>query len=116
MNANKAILFFLGFVFIAIVILSSKRISGFLRERLGKFIPFPKITATITPTPTIFKVTPTPSATPTRAVSNNTTGTYTGTAPSQIPATGPSELTWLLLSGSFLTGFSLKRISKRKPL
>lgn len=102
MTSSRLILIFLGFIFLIIVILSSGRIAGGLRDRFGKFLPISKTATTeVTPTPTIEAETPTPT------IVAGTTSTPSG----QIPATGPAELAYFILGGSLIAGLALKRIS-----
>lgn len=107
MSSTRFILIFLGFIFVIIVILSSQKIAGSLRERFGGIIPFPKATTeeiTPTPSPIIEEITPTP-----------TTITVGSSTPSdEIPATGPSEVVYLLLGGSFLLGTFFKNLPQGK--
>lgn len=109
MTSNKLILIFLGFIFLIIVILSSSRISQALRSRFGNLVPSLKpTTEDITPTPIFETETPTPTPTVIYGQKGNTNSAK------NIPATGPEDLAWLVLAGSFLTGFTLKRISSKK--
>lgn len=101
MASNRLILIFLGFIFLIIVILSSSRIAGGLRERFGKFLPTTNTTTETTPTLTMEAETPTPTLIP------GTTSTPSG----EIPATGPAELAYLILGGSLIAGLALKRMS-----
>ncbi len=101
MTSSRLILIFLGFIFLIIVILSSSKIAGALRERFGKFLPTANTTVETTPTPTIEAETPTPSLIP------GATSTPSG----EIPSTGPSELAYFILGGSLIAGLALKRIS-----
>lgn len=103
MTSSRLILIFLGFIFLIIVILSSNRIAGFLRERFGKFLPANNTTVETTPTPTSFMEgeTPTPTLIP------GTTSTPSG----EIPSTGPTELAYLILGGSLVVGLAFKKVS-----
>lgn len=109
MTSNRLILIFLAFIFVIIVILSSSRISNALRTRFGGLVPPLKpTTEDITPTPIAETITSTP--TPTTVYGQPTTK---GGAKS-IPATGPEELLWLVLGGSFLAGVTLKQIAANR--
>lgn len=111
MTSSRLILIFLAFIFLIIVILSSSRISAALRSRFAGIVPSLKpTTEDITPTPSIEIETPTPTPTVIygRGVSTNNPNTKS------IPATGPAELAWLVLGGSFFTGVALKKISTKR--
>lgn len=114
MTSSRLILIFLGFIFFIIVVLSSNRIASFLRSKFGSLIPPLKpTTEEITPTPILGGVTPTPTPTPTSTVGNsrrNSSGAKGGQVDT-IPATGPAEVAWLLVGGSFLIGVSFKKFS-----
>lgn len=112
MTSSKLILIFLGFIFLIIVILSSSRISAALRSRFGKLIPAINTnTEGLTPTPTI-EVSETPTPTPTIVYGRGTTNR--NNSGKNIPATGPADLAWLVLGGSFLTGVVLKKVTASK--
>ncbi len=123
MSSSRILLVFLGFIFIVIVILSSGRIAAALRSRLGQFFPFikstslttpPNITPTITPS-VINKISPTPTPSAFYGGQNTTNSgqntTKGGITTSEIPATGPNELTWVILGGSGVIGYSIKKLS-----
>ncbi|OGG26411.1 hypothetical protein A2960_06045 [Candidatus Gottesmanbacteria bacterium RIFCSPLOWO2_01_FULL_39_12b] len=103
MLSSRLILIFLGIIFLIIVILSSSRIAGSLRQRFGSFIPTIRQSAETTPTPTPFEETGTP--TPTFYFK------ITGTPANQIPATGPADLLWLTLGGCLIAGLSLRKFT-----
>jgi hypothetical protein len=110
MSSSRLVLIFLGIILIVIVILSSSRIAGALKSRFGKLIPGQFAGAVITPTPTPFQVSPTP----TKTVASNYSGpTGKSTPNSTIPATGPAEVAWVLIGGSGAAGFLLRKFSKR---
>lgn len=114
MTSSKLILIFLGFIFLIIVILSSSRISAALRARFGKIIPSIKTSTedqTPTPTPTI-EITDTPTLTPTSVYGRGATNKNNSSK--NIPDTGPADLVWLVLGGSFLTGVYIKKITADK--
>jgi len=58
--------------------------------------------------------TPTPTRLPTAAAGQ--TGRFgggeKGSPPGEIPATGPNEVVWLILTGSALAGITLKKLSR----
>lgn len=114
MTSSKLILIFLGFIFLIIVILSSSRISAALRSRFGKMIPtIGTKTQDLTPTPTpTFEVTDTPTPSPTSVYGKGTTNR--NNSGKNIPATGPADLAWLVLGGSFLSGVLIKKVIVRK--
>jgi len=120
MSSSRIILVFLGFIFVIIVILSSGRIAAALRARLGQFFPFmkstslttsPKVSPTLTPS-AVYKISPTSIPSPTLSAfyggQNTTKGGITTT---EIPATGPNDLAWVILGGSTAIGYSLKKLS-----
>lgn len=118
MTSSKLILIFLAFIFLIIVVLSSSRISGALRTRFGKLMPSlnptgENITPTVTPTIEAETTTPTPTIVY-GGKYNTTTGTGTTSSATKIPATGPEDLVWLVLGGSFFAGITLKKITSRK--
>jgi hypothetical protein len=109
MSSTRFILIFLGFIFIIIVILSSQKIAGGLRERFGGIIPFPKATNE--------EVTPTPSAS---GFEEETTPTPTlilgsSTPSGEIPATGPAEVAYFILGGSLFLGALLRKTTDSSP-
>lgn len=113
MTSSRLILIFLAFIFLIIVVLSSNRISAALRSRFAGMVPSLKpTTEDITPTPTIEIETPTPTPTVIYGGNGKTSGNNQNAK--SIPATGPAELAWLVLGGSFFTGVALKRISTTK--
>lgn len=115
MTSSRLILIFLAFIFLIIVLLSSNRISTALRTKFGKIIPsLSPITESITPTPTLFEETPTPTYIPTLTTVYGNTNKRSNNSTKNIPATGPADLAWLILGGSFLSGFILKKISGKK--
>lgn len=120
MSSSKLILIFLGFIFLAIILLSSNKIATSLRGRFGKIFPTLNVASKITPTPTptIALKTPTPTKLPT-TVTNQTgrfSGGEKGSPTSEIPATGPAEVMWLILGGSAAAGVVLTKISHRSTL
>jgi hypothetical protein len=113
MSSSRLILLFLGFIFLIIVILSSARISTVLRERFAGYLPVIQSgNSNPTPTPTILEEIPSPTPTViTGTVSGKTSFEKAkSSASNQIPATGPGEITWLIVSGSFLSGMVLKKL------
>jgi len=110
MSSSKLIFIFLGFILIAVVLLSSKRIATSLRTTFGRFLPAtitkpsPTPNITITPTPTLIK----------KSVSVNNTDKVARDNTGEIPATGPAEIMWLILGGSAFAGTTLIRFSKEK--
>ncbi len=118
MTSSRFILIFLGFIILIIVILSSSRIASTLRDKFGNLIPPSLRLAKISPSPTpiLTQKTPTPSVY-TKVISggnnssNNTFSRSRTSSPEQIPATGPEDIAWLILGGSFIAGISLKRIT-----
>lgn len=114
MTSSRLILIFLGFIFLIIVILSSSRISAALRTRFGKMVPSLNPTvedASLTPTPTLEMATSTP--TPTIVYGGGVSKGGTASA-KNIPATGPADLVWLVLGGSFFAGVTLKKITAKR--
>lgn len=111
MSSTRTILIFLGFIFLIIVILSSGKIAGVLRDRFGKFIPGLTMSsgAKITPTVTPLK---TPTPTLTIAPNNQTAVKSPPTAPDEIPSTGPENIVYVLISSGFLGGWYLKKLSQ----
>lgn len=111
MTSSRIIFLLLAIILIVIVVVSSGRIATSLRSRFSKFLP--NLTATrdasitVTPTPKIDK-----SPTPTAAKKTSSTAPIDkkSTPTEKIPATGPTELAWLILSGSLLTVATLKYI------
>lgn len=118
MSSSRLILIFLGFIFLIIILLSSNRIATALRSRFGKFLPALNVSGKIspTPTPTMAFKTPTPTRLPTITAINQTGrfgGGEKGSSPTgEIPATGPSEVVWLILTGSAFLGVTLKKLSR----
>lgn len=111
MTSSRLILIFLAFIFLIIIILSSTRISNSLRSRFGNMVPSLKPTTDeITPTPTVEEQVQTPTPTPTIFYGKTTTN---GKIVQNIPATGPADLVWLVLGGSFFTGVTLKKITSK---
>lgn len=116
MSSSRLILIFLGFIFLIIILLSSNKIATALRSRFGKFVPTLNVSGKIspTPTPTMALKTPTPTKLPT--ITAGQTGRFgggeKGSPPGEIPATGPSEVVWLILTGSALVGVTLKKLSR----
>lgn len=110
MTSSRFILIFLGFIFLIIIILSSSRISSALQKRAGTIFPSLKFVSTPTPSPspspTRIPIQP-PTETP-KLYNSGSTSTPTG----EIPATGPEMVGLLFLSGSFLTGISLRKLTK----
>ena len=107
MTSSRLIFLFLAIILLVIVVLSSTRIATSLRSRFGRFIPSLTATrdASITITPTPTQTSKKTSPTPTVVIGKKSTPTE------KIPATGPTELAWIILSGSLLTGATLKYIS-----
>lgn len=115
MTSSRLILIFLAFIFLIIVLLSSNRIAASLRTRFGKMIPsLTPITENITPTPSMSQETPTPTLTPTPTIVYGNASKRSNNSTKNIPATGPADLAWLILGGSFLSGFVLKKIASKK--
>jgi hypothetical protein len=120
MTSSKLILFFIGIILLIVVILSSNKIGVFLRDKFGRFLPSSIVqTAKISPTP-IKSLTPTinpiTTITPNVQVYNNTgvsKGGIQSSPSNQIPATGPEELVYVIISGSFFTGFAINRLASR---
>lgn len=109
MTSNRLILIFLGVILFIIVGLSSRQIGGVLRQRFARFLPPLRPTTTeVTPTPTFIIREEVPTLTPAPAV---VYGGEKGAPPGEIPATGPEDLLWLVLGGSFLIGVSLRKIT-----
>lgn len=110
MTSSKLILIFLAFIFFLIVVLSSSKIANFLRSRFGSMVPsISPISEDITPTPSIIETTLTP--TPTIVYGNGYRTETKGGIVRTIPASGPEDLAWLILGGSFSAGIVLKKIS-----
>lgn len=114
MTSSKLILFFLGFILLIIVIISSNRIADSLRTRLGKYIPGIKV-AKISPTPRPTIEAETPTSTPT-IVYGKDKGEFarkdiSTTKGGEIPATGPSEIVYIIMGGSLITGITLKKLT-----
>ncbi|OGG00382.1 hypothetical protein A2Y99_00825 [Candidatus Gottesmanbacteria bacterium RBG_13_37_7] len=113
MTSNRLALIFLGFIFLIIVILTSSKIAGFLRTRFARFLPSNlKLTKQITPTPTpTVKLILQPTIIPTVSLqSASSVGTRNKSSSNgEIPATGPAEISYLVLGGSMLGGFILKK-------
>lgn len=105
--SNKLILIFLGFILLIVVSLTSKQIATALRSRLA-FLPFAKIS----PTPTLMEEIPTLSPSPTGKDSFGLLNPRDNTR--EIPATGPENVVWLILGGSFFAGITLKKLSTLK--
>lgn len=109
MNSSRLILIFLGIIFILIIILSSSRIGGGLKNRLGSLFSRPVTTQVqdtqqLEPIPTISeesKETPTP----TTSFSNNT-------PPAETPATGAAEMFWITTGSGIMISFFARRKSK----
>ena len=115
MTSSRLILIFLAFIFLIIILLSSNRIATTLRSKFGKMIPsLSPITDNITPTPTIIEETPTPVLSPTPTIVYGNGIKRSTNAAKNIPATGPEDLAWLILGGSFFSGIVLKRITAKK--
>ena len=115
MTSSRLILIFLAFIFLIIILLSSNRIATTLRSKFGKMIPsLSPITENITPTPTFIEETPTPTLTPTPTVVYGNTNKRSNNSTKSIPATGPEDLAWFILGGSFFSGIVLKRITAKK--
>ena len=113
MTSSRFLLIFLGFILVIIVILTSRQIGGALRERFSRFLPAFKVatqTPTLTPTPEVLEE-PTPTSTSIPVVYGRgiTPDRVDATPPSQIPATGPQALGWLILGGSLIAGLYLRR-------
>lgn len=117
MSSTRTILIFLGFIFLIIVIISSGKIAGALRDRLGKIIPGFTLSSGVKLTPT---VTPTKSSAPTVTPTPTSQAKYQSNAKSsvsgEIPATGPESFSYILISASLLGGIYLKRFAKRSNL
>lgn len=120
MSSSRIILLFLGFIFIIIVILSSAKIAGGLRQRFGKFIPGGTVTSDISITPSIM---PTVTLTPQPTNKVSAPSTNKGGQPvsksspaSETPATGPAETAWLIISGSLLTGIGIRKLASLKAV
>ena len=109
MTSSRFILIFLGFIFLIIIILSSGRISAALQKRFGNIIPSMKLYSKPTPTPAPAPLTSI-LPTPTTIYNQDTTSSPTG----EIPATGPEIISLFILSGSLITGISLKNLSHFK--
>ncbi len=122
MSSNKLALIFLGFIFLIILVLSSKRLAAFVRSRFGRYLPqttpFSALNTTPTPTQQLQKITPSPtkSVQSSPQVKGGETAKTVNNVktPGEIPATGPTEVVYILLSGSFLGGVALKKISFSK--
>jgi hypothetical protein len=120
MSSSKLILFFIGIILLIIIILSSNKLGIFFRQKFGKYLPSTLSPASkVSPTPIRMFISPT--ATPViynSAINNNSKKSqvyYSGksTSSDQIPATGPENILYLLLSGSMITGFTLNKIASR---
>ena len=111
MSSGKIILIFLGFILLAIVLLSSNKIATSLRTRFGRFLPTVKTTSKISPTP-VTMLSPTPTLIK-KPVAVTTNGKVAGSNTGEIPATGPAEVMWLILGGSALAGAALNKLSKK---
>jgi hypothetical protein len=121
MSSNRLALLFLGFILIIVLVLSSKRIAGFLRSRFSRFLPSSITTEEqITPTPTpisslvditkkgkLQKSTPTPIRSPQIALKKGAPPT------GEIPATGPAEVVWMLLGSGAAGGIIIRKLSSR---
>lgn len=113
MTSSKLILIFLAFIFLLIIILSSNKIASSLRSRFGNLLPsISPISEDITPTPVIEEVI---TSTPTPTVIYGKNSTKTNSSVKSIPASGPADLAWLLLGGSFASGVILKKLSSKNP-
>lgn len=105
MTSSRLILIFLGFIFLIIVILSSKQIAKALRDRFGRLLPAAKVTTEeIAPTPTIIEA-ETPTPTPETKEQKETTSVK------EVPATGPNDMLWIVLGGSLIAGITLKKFT-----
>ncbi|MBM3283255.1 hypothetical protein FJY90_03285 [Candidatus Gottesmanbacteria bacterium] len=115
MTSSKLMLIFLAFIFVIIVVLSSRQIGGALRARFGKYLPplspFSQEELTITPSPSLIITEPTSTPELTATPIGIYEGSQRSGSTQQIPATGPENFVWLILGGSFLAGVSLKKIT-----
>lgn len=95
MTSTRLILVFLGIIFLIIVVLAGRRIASNLQNSLaGLNIPgFRGAQITLTPTPTVMEK---------KDSSDN----------GEIPATGPSEVVYLLISGGIIGGTVLRLAAK----
>lgn len=122
MSSSRLLLLFLILIFLIIVILSSNRIAGALRTRFGNVIPrlqtiTQRNTSSPTPTPPESMQ---PSATPASTQKGglgfvpSITPKAAVNKPSEIPATGPMDVTWLLLGGSLSLGVTAQYFANRR--
>jgi hypothetical protein len=121
MSSSKLILFFIGIILLVVVILSSNKIGSFLRQKFGKIVPTSILPySQPSPTPTKIPVIPTSiiynnsQTFQTQSQNNNNYYTKKSTSSNQIPATGPEELVWLIIGGSFATGITLNKFISKK--
>ena len=118
MVSNRLILVFLGIILLLIVAFSSNRLAQTFRSGLSRIFPQVKIgSGTITPSPTptslgtlispILKNGFTPSDS-----EGQTKGEQTTAPPQtdQIPSTGPTEITYMILGGSALVGIVTRHL------
>ena len=114
MLSNKIILIFLGIIFLIIIILSSQRLSGGLKNRLSGLFPGVKSIPTVSPIPS---TTPSPTRHPTaisnaqEQIKNNQNGQN---GVSQIPSTGADPLSLALIATFASGGLILKRLSSSR--
>lgn len=115
MTSSRIVLIVLGIILLIIVAFSSNRLTKGIRDSISKLLPNSgKIAnARITPTPTPGKTSFTPTPTKTQGQTNETQTTKGGTPTDTIPSTGPAELAWVLLGGSFVLGASLRKLTPR---
>jgi hypothetical protein len=120
MSSSRIVLFLIGVVLLIVVILSSNKIGLFLRDKFNKIAPpSMKIAAgKITPTPSTIPnkniLSPTPiKNTQTSQNSTNSKGGVINTDNGEIPATGPGEIVWIIMSGSFFSGIALNKIASK---
>lgn len=107
MTSSRLVLIFLGIIFLIIIILSSGRIAGALRSRFASYIPnIRPAESEIIPTPSLETDSPTPSVTPILSQKSSPN--------SEIPATGPNSIIWLILGSSLIAGIILKKAVKFK--
>lgn len=117
MTSGRLILIFIGFVIVAIILLSSNKIASSLRSKFSGVLPpigvTGKITPTLHPSPTssFSMITPAPTV---AYIKPTSAPVYSSSSPNgEIPATGPADLAWMLLGSSATIGVALRMLSKK---
>lgn len=110
--STKIILALLGLIIIVILLLTSQRFTGGLRNRFSGLFPgIQQVEKTTTPTPKPTSVAHMPTPTKIQLGTGRQTQTKGGPI-AQTPDTGATEISFVMISSFGIVGYTLRRLTR----